>query len=85
MLDEVFKGLDAGFRGAEAQNARVVDVVAGEVGQSPASAVFEFLAAGLFRARRKVRMAAAEGLELGPFIDANDLVVRAQWLAVPDA
>ena len=77
--------MDAGFRGAEAQNAGVVDVVAGEVGQSPASAVFEFLAAGLSRARRKVRMAAAEGLALGLFIGAIDVVVRAQWLAVPDA
>ena len=83
LLDEFGEGHDPGLRGDPAQDAGVVDVVGGEVGEGSAAGVLELDAAGASGAGWPVGVAASQRLELGFFICADHVLVLAEIVAAP--
>ena len=86
LVDQCGERFDAGGGGAVADHVGVVDVVGGQVGQGAAAAVLELdphRPSG--RARRRLGVAPAAGLEPGLLIGADHVVVGAERLAVAGA
>ena len=83
--DEPIHGSDSALDFAATENLRPMDIPSRQVGPGALAKVLVLDAHGAVGSRRQSRVFAAAGLNAGFLVRRNDVVIDAQWSALPSA